>query len=72
MDWIKCIDRMLQDMEPVIVTVVWNGNKRVETDVYRKDGDWKQHYDSMYGGGTNYYSDDEVTHWMAMPELAED
>ena len=72
MDWIKCTDRMPPDMEPVIVTVVWRGEKRVETNVYHEDGCWKQDYDSMDGGGTDYYSDDEITHWMPMPKPAED
>ena len=72
MAWIKCTDRMPPDMEPVIVTAVWRGEKRVETDVYRESGFWKQDYDSMYGGDTNYYSDDEITHWMPMPKPADD
>lgn len=71
-DWIKCTDRMPPDMELVIVTAVWRGEKRVETNVYHEDGCWKQDYDSMDGGGTDYYSDDEITHWMPMPEPAED
>ena len=72
MDWIKCTDRMPPDMEPVIVTVVWRGNKCVEADVYRENGCWKQDYDSMDGGDTNYYLDDEITHWIPWPEPAED
>ena len=72
MAWIKCTDRMPPDMDPVIVTAVWRGEKRVETDVYRESGFWKQDYDSMYGEDTNYYSDDEITHWMPMPKPAED
>ena len=71
-DWIKCTDRMPPDMEPVIVTVLWKGNKFVETEVYRSDGCWMKDYDSMDGGGTDYYSDDEITHWMPMPKPAED
>ena len=71
-DWIKCTDRMPPDMEPVIVTVLWKGNKFVETEVYRSDGCWMKDYDSMDGGGTDYYSDDEITHWMSMPSPAED
>lgn len=72
MDWIKCTDRMPPDMEPVIVTAVWRGEKRVETNMYHEDGCWKQDYDSMDGGGTDYYSDDEITHWMPWPEPEED
>ena len=48
-DWIKCTDRMPPDMEPVIVTVLWKGNKFVETEVYRSDGCWMKDYDSMDG-----------------------
>lgn len=72
MGWIKCTDRMPPEMEPVIVTVLWKGNKFVETEVYRSDGCWMKDYDSMDGGGTDYYSDDEITHWMHMPKPAED
>lgn len=72
MAWIKCTDRMPPEMEPVIVTVLWKGNKFVETEVYRSDGCWMKDYDSMDGGGTDYYSDDEITHWMPMPSPAED
>ena len=72
MDWIKCADRMPPDMEPVIVTVLWKGNKFVETEVYRSDGCWMKDYDSMDGGGTDYYSDDEITQWMPMPKAGED
>ena len=72
MVWIKCTDRMPPDMEPVMVTAVWRGGKRVETNVYHEDGCWEQAYDSMDGGGIDYYSDDEITHWMTMPSPAED
>ena len=73
MGWIKVTpETMPPDMEPVIVTAVWRGEKRVETDVYRESGFWKRDYDSMDGGGTDYYSDDEITHWMHMPKPAED
>lgn len=56
----------------MIVTVLWKGNKFVETEVYRSDGCWMKDYDSMDGGGTDYYSDDEITHWMLMPKPPED
>ncbi len=59
-------------MEPVTVTAVWRGGKRVETNVCHEDGCWKQDYDSIDGGGIDFYSDDEITHWMPMPKPAED
>lgn len=63
---------MPPDNQNVIVTIKWKDEKRIEFEVFREDGKWKQYYDSMDGGGIEYYSDDEVTHWIPCPKPAED
>lgn len=73
MDWIKVApETMPPDGQEVIATVIWRNEKRIEFGLYREDNEWRQDYDGMDGGGTEYYLDNEVTHWMPYPEPAED
>lgn len=73
MDWIKATpDTMPPDNQEVIATIKWRDEKIVEFGLYRKDNEWCQDYDDMDGGGTTYYLDDKVTHWMPYPKPAKD
>lgn len=77
MDWIKCTDRMPPDMEPVIVTVKFSipqfGRKKgTFSDVRYNHGKgvWEYLSDSYHAVWDELKV--EVTHWMPMPEPAED
>ena len=79
-DWIKCTDRMPPDMEPVIVTV---DDKYYPSTKYswigRKNGNFWEILVGMSDTGDVYMGIGNpgneltnVTHWMPMPEPAED
>lgn len=76
MDWIKCADRMPPDMEPVMVTVRWAGKKKILSNYrYLKEYEAWQFQDKMFEECTpinSVFKGMIVTHWMPIPEPAED
>lgn len=72
MDWIKCTDRLPPDMEPVIITVENYRERYVMTEArYNANFDL---WEWLYEAGADYWKGvgGKVTHWMQMPEPAED
>lgn len=75
MAWIKCTDRMPPDMEIVIVTVKYNdGCKYTWTDVRHNPEyqEWEQLVDVIGDYWEGIGEDCKVTHWIPIPEPAED
>ena len=70
MDWIKCTDRMPPDMEPVIVTMLVNGEKQVYGNVRRKGDLWQ--INGLVVDRWLFIRGEMITHWMLMPKPAED
>lgn len=72
MEWIKVTDRLPPDMEPVMVTAYWKGNREV-LPIARYNEDLEQwEYSNAYTDGWDDLNWCDVTHWAPWPEPAED
>lgn len=68
MDWIKVTpETMPPDMEKVLLTF----NGETTTGRYNKDTGYIEHL-QYTGGYSEFYPQSGVTHWMPLPEPAED
>lgn len=74
MAWIKCTDRLPPDMEPVIVTMN-DGRKTTVLPCCRwnnRYNEWDMLNDWNWEEWLALGKKEKVTHWMQMPEPAED
>ena len=72
MAWVKCEERLPENLEPVLVTgVMMNGKKTVWADMRWNENRWQVLGNSIVGEWDDVL-DMEVTHWMSYPDPAED
>lgn len=72
MTWIKCEDRLPENLDPVLVTgVMMNGKRTVWADMRWNEERWQVLGNSVVDEWEDV-PDMEITHWMAYPEPAED
>ena len=71
MNWIKCEDRLPDNLDPVLVTaVLMNGKKTVWADMRWNEERWQILENSVECEWADVL-DAEITHWMEYPEPAE-
>jgi uncharacterized protein DUF551 len=76
MEWISVEDRLPEKHKPVLCFVTSSGRKKPPPE-YMKDGPifvgtrgdyYSDSWSSVYGDGYIPFDDDEISHWMPLPE----